>query len=177
MSIRKRWSISCGKVDLFMLCHEKNPLGLLSVAFWKIIIWTLTLIGMRGDTFISLSFLDQILSAEFLSKISKLICLVFIAHSSSCQWGLNHPTPSRFSYLPPPLGHEFMWQSCEMQLRHLTPNYNPFTMWPTILFGSSISILYLVKPTNFIQHIFCTFIGGFHLYFFPFKFPFIYISI
>ena len=32
----------------------------------------LTLIGMRGDTFISLSFLDQILTAEFLSKISKL---------------------------------------------------------------------------------------------------------
>ena len=32
----------------------------------------LTLIGMRGDAFISLSFLDQILSAEFLSKIPKL---------------------------------------------------------------------------------------------------------
>ena len=32
----------------------------------------LTLIGMRGDTFISLSFLDQILSADFLSKLSKL---------------------------------------------------------------------------------------------------------
>ena len=32
----------------------------------------LTLIGMRGNTFISLFFLDQILSAEFLSKISKL---------------------------------------------------------------------------------------------------------
>ena len=31
-----------------------------------------TLIGMRGDTFISLTFFDQILSAEFLSKISKL---------------------------------------------------------------------------------------------------------
>ena len=31
----------------------------------------LTLIGMRGDTFISLSFWDQILSSEFLSKISK----------------------------------------------------------------------------------------------------------
>ena len=30
----------------------------------------LILIGMRGDTFISLSFLDQIFSAEFLSKIS-----------------------------------------------------------------------------------------------------------
>ena len=33
----------------------------------------LTLIGMRGDTFISLSFLDQILSAGFLSKHSKLL--------------------------------------------------------------------------------------------------------
>ena len=32
----------------------------------------LILIGMRGDTFTSLSFLDQILSAEFLSKLSKL---------------------------------------------------------------------------------------------------------
>jgi hypothetical protein len=32
----------------------------------------LTLIGMMGDTFISLSFLDQILSADFLSKLSKL---------------------------------------------------------------------------------------------------------
>ena len=27
----------------------------------------------KGDTFISLSFLDQILSAEFLSKVSKLL--------------------------------------------------------------------------------------------------------
>ena len=34
--------------------------------------YELTLIGMRGDTFISLSFLDQILSADFLSKLSKL---------------------------------------------------------------------------------------------------------
>ena len=33
---------------------------------------SLTLIGMRGDNFISLSFFHQILSAEFLSKISKL---------------------------------------------------------------------------------------------------------
>ena len=32
----------------------------------------LTLIGMMGDSFISLSFLDQILSAKLLSKISKL---------------------------------------------------------------------------------------------------------
>ena len=32
----------------------------------------LTLIDMRGDTFISLYFLDQILSAESLSKNSKL---------------------------------------------------------------------------------------------------------
>ena len=31
----------------------------------------LILIGMRGDDFISLFFLDKILSAEFLSKISK----------------------------------------------------------------------------------------------------------
>ena len=32
----------------------------------------LTLIGMRQGTFHPLSFLDQILSAEFLSKISKV---------------------------------------------------------------------------------------------------------
>ena len=31
-----------------------------------------TLFGTGGDTFINLSFLDQILSAEFFSKISKL---------------------------------------------------------------------------------------------------------
>ena len=36
-------------------------------------IWcSLSKVGMRGDTFISLSFLDQILSAEFLSKISSI---------------------------------------------------------------------------------------------------------
>ena len=51
----------------------------------------LTLIGMRGDTFISLSFLNQILSADFLSKLSKhlevkieinrviLICFIKVA--------------------------------------------------------------------------------------------------
>ena len=31
----------------------------------------LTLIGMRGDIFVSLSFLDQILSADYLSKLYK----------------------------------------------------------------------------------------------------------
>ena len=39
---------------------------------WKFLQLCLTLIGMRGDTFVSLYFLNQILSAEFLSKISKL---------------------------------------------------------------------------------------------------------
>ena len=34
-------------------------------------IFPLTLIGMRGDTFISLWFFDQILSADFLSKFYK----------------------------------------------------------------------------------------------------------
>ena len=34
----------------------------------------LTLIGMRADNSISFYFLDQILSADFLSKISKLFC-------------------------------------------------------------------------------------------------------
>ena len=71
----------------------------------------LTLIGMRGDTFISLSFLDQILSAELfiknfqtfleVKKIDKLpsssslikvapICTKgehFLCFHSSCQWG------------------------------------------------------------------------------------------
>ena len=37
----------------------------------KVVMQSITLIGMRGDTFISLSFLDQILSAEFLTKIFK----------------------------------------------------------------------------------------------------------
>ena len=37
----------------------------------------LTLIGIRGATFISLSFLDQILSADFLSKLSKLFKVKF----------------------------------------------------------------------------------------------------
>ena len=32
--------------------------------------YKLTLIGLRGDTFISLSFLDQILSADSLPKLS-----------------------------------------------------------------------------------------------------------
>ena len=36
-------------------------------------IFTLTLIGMRGDTFISLPFTDQIIWADFLSKLSKLL--------------------------------------------------------------------------------------------------------
>jgi len=42
---------------------------------WSVFFFlSLTLIGMREDTFHSLSFLNQILSAEFLSKISKLFC-------------------------------------------------------------------------------------------------------
>ena len=51
--------------------------------FWVIIL-PLTLIGMRGDTFHSLSFLDQILSAEFKS-ISDFILrqkLISITHSA-----------------------------------------------------------------------------------------------
>ena len=39
----------------------------------KAAVHLLTLIGMRGDAFISLSFLDQILSADFLSKLFKLL--------------------------------------------------------------------------------------------------------
>ena len=61
----------------------KLEISYLSLFCWQKYVWSnawrfkssiliLTLIGMRGDTFISLSFLDQILSAEFLSKISKL---------------------------------------------------------------------------------------------------------
>ena len=63
----------------------------------------LTLIGMRGDTFISLSFLNQILSADFLSKLSKLfsgyrVILTQDGHFSftqrSCQLGLSLTLPS-----------------------------------------------------------------------------------
>ena len=39
-----------------------------------------TLMGMKGDTFISLPFLDQILSAEFLSKIPQLTAIELIWH-------------------------------------------------------------------------------------------------
>ena len=45
-------------------------------SFFPYLCQNLTLIGMRGDTFISLSFLDQILSAEFLWKISKLFWML-----------------------------------------------------------------------------------------------------
>ena len=50
-----------------------------SIDFKRILRWkgipaeTLTLIGMTEGTFHPLSFLDQILSAEFLSKNSKLL--------------------------------------------------------------------------------------------------------
>ena len=46
-------------------CGSHRPAGRFSPKYSKGI-------GMRKDTFISLSFLDQILSVEFLSKISKL---------------------------------------------------------------------------------------------------------
>jgi hypothetical protein len=39
--------------------------------------------GMRGDTFISLSFFNQILSAEVLSNISKLFEIGLILHPAN----------------------------------------------------------------------------------------------
>ena len=59
--------------------------------------WALILMGMRGDTFISLSYLDHILSAEFLSRISrwKLTSIGLVWSPAKlnicfrkCRWGL-----------------------------------------------------------------------------------------
>ena len=61
------WQIFCSIFLMIFLTIFGQLFGL-----WTLFKAVLTLIGMRGDTFISLSFLDQILSAEFLSKISKL---------------------------------------------------------------------------------------------------------
>ena len=63
-----------GLTQLFLLAHKmylKASLPLASVSNLSYPLSGLTLIGMRGDTFISLFFLDQILSADSLSKISK----------------------------------------------------------------------------------------------------------
>ena len=45
----------------------------------------LTLIDMRGDTFISLSFLDQILSGKFLSKILEVKIDINRVNLTPCQ--------------------------------------------------------------------------------------------
>ena len=61
---------------------------------------SLTLIGMMGDTFISFWFLDQILSAELLSKISKLFWRWKLT-SVELIW---HPAKLIESYKKMPLG-------------------------------------------------------------------------
>ena len=70
------------------LCNSKK----LSLQMWYDVCWWrfiyLTLIDMRGDTFSSLSISDQSLSAEFLSKISKLF------------WGENWHQSGWFDTLP-----------------------------------------------------------------------------
>ena len=66
----------------------------------------LTLIGMRGDTFISW-FLDQILSAEFLSKISKLFWRWKLTSISSLSLIKNAPKCKDFSIE----GVFFLWAS------------------------------------------------------------------
>ena len=58
------------------------------------------LIGMRGDTFISWFFLDQILSGEFLSKVSKLFSRWKLP-SIGLIW---HPAKLFESYKKMPLG-------------------------------------------------------------------------
>ena len=77
----------------------------------------LTLIGMRGDTFTSLSFLDEILSAEFLSKRSK--------HFGGKNWhhsGYFDTLPSLLSLLNVALGasknghFSFFQRSCQLGL-------------------------------------------------------------
>ena len=53
-------------------------------------IFILTLIGMRGDTFISLPFSDQIMWADFLSKLSKL----FEGDKIDINWVILTPCPA-----------------------------------------------------------------------------------
>ena len=55
--------------DQYYICQKKSI-----VLFYLLtcLLSLLTLIGMREGTFIPLCFLDWILSAEFLSKLSKL---------------------------------------------------------------------------------------------------------
>ena len=67
IKLKKKWSIWVYLLKIFnsALINE-----IWAVKKFLTIKGVLTLIDMRGDTFISLSFLGPILSAEFLSKIS-----------------------------------------------------------------------------------------------------------
>ena len=67
---------------------------------------------MRGDTFHSLYFLDQILSAEFLSKIFTLFLEVKIdielnydSNSAQIFWEANDRQPIIHTYLTYSTGH------------------------------------------------------------------------
>ena len=70
LGLKKSFTVQLSKCNFtYFLFTGKN--WLLELFSGHIEDLFLTLIGMRGDTFMSLSFLDQILSAEFLSKNSK----------------------------------------------------------------------------------------------------------
>ena len=60
------------KIDRPITYLKSNLFYLMSDSIYVDNFIYLTLIGMREGTFQPLSFLDQILSAEFISKISKL---------------------------------------------------------------------------------------------------------
>ena len=69
--------IGIGLTELQNSCrakaHPAHPLAASLIVLHCHFEAVLSLIGMRGDTFISLSFSNEILSAEFLSKRSKLL--------------------------------------------------------------------------------------------------------
>ena len=81
----------------------------------------LTLIGIRGATFISLSFLDQILLADFLSKLSKLFKVKFDINRV-----ILTPYPAYWVFQKLPLGgakyehFSFLQSSCQLGLTSLS---------------------------------------------------------
>ena len=70
--------------------------------------WTLTLIGIRADTFIAMSFLDQILSAEFLSNQSRKTLLEFLKFLTSTLIGMRGDTFISLLFLDQILSAEFL---------------------------------------------------------------------
>ena len=73
MFVSWRKIVSKNKICMFILKPSfVCPLLIIEATIYVVHTYYLTISGMRGDTFTSLYFLDQILSAELLSKISKL---------------------------------------------------------------------------------------------------------